>query len=76
MTTSRTDRADEVMDGSGTHFDRHPNCEERYPKGDLVCHKPMGHEGPHTVLLGIHPEQEDGYGLLWPAQEEWDEWTT
>lgn len=51
-------------------------CREPYPKGDLFCVKPPGHEGNHTTLLGIHPEQEDGYGVLWPAQEEWDEWKT
>ena len=54
--------------------DKNVYCGAPYPKGELFCVKPPGHQLEHCTLLGIHPEHEDGHGVLWPAQEEWDFW--
>lgn len=52
-------------------------CRDPWPGGkDLFCVKEPGHDGPHTTLLGVHPQYEDGWGGMVPEQEEWDEWPT
>lgn len=56
-----------------THVALLARLEAEYPDGWMMS---LSSPALRHILLGIHPEHEDGYGQMWPSQEEWDEWTT